>query len=307
MLFYQVINQQYHTIKQLLLQYFQISHRLLIKLKKYKRIHLNGIPTYIDKTLSIGDIVTIYIDFDEISENIVPTQMSLNIVYEDTELLILNKSYGIPVHPSVSHFNDSLSNGVQFYFSMQQLQRKIRPVNRLDKDTSGLIIFAKNEYVQELLIRQMKDKTFEKRYLALLEGFLTNASGTIDAPIVRKKDSIIEREISTQGATAITHYTLLKKLELPNNGNHQNSIRSLSLVEFRLETGRTHQIRVHSSFLGHPILGDTLYGNASPDICRQALHAYKISFIHPFTKEHMMFSIPLPEDMKTVIRHSKIK
>ena len=99
----------------------------------------------------------------------------------------------------------------------------------------------------------------------------------------------------------------MKKLELPNNGNHQNSIRSLSLVEFRLETGRTHQIRVHSSFLGHPILGDTLYGNASPDICRQALHAYKISFIHPFTKEHMMFSIPLPEDMKTVIRHSKIK
>lgn len=292
---YKVVDNKFYNLKELLKVHFQISDNLITKLKKNRKILLNSEFTYLDHALKINDLVEVNLDFEETSENIVPnSSLPLDIVYEDDSLLIINKIAGIPVHPSQNHFDDSLSNGVKYYFNTINLKRKIRPVNRLDKNTSGLVIFAKNEYVQELLVKQMKTNSFKKEYLAILTGNLETTSGIISAPIARKADSIIEREVNDFGASAISHFELIKNFTYKNN--------LLSLVKFELETGRTHQLRVHSKYIGHPILGDSLYGSTSPIISRQALHAYKITFIHPITKENLEFEINLPNDMLSILK-----
>lgn len=279
----------YNTVRDVLKNYFLVSSRLLLKLKNNNCVFLNNKKCSINSTISLGDIVSFSLDYEEDNSNIVATNIPLNIVYEDECLSIINKQPNVAIHPSMLHYDNSLSNGVKFYFDSIGLKKKIRPVNRLDRNTSGLVIFAKNEYVQEFLIKQMQNNTFSKEYLAILEGTLDNKYGTINAPIARKKDSIIERCVDENGDTSITHYKVIKEF---NN---------LSLVNFKLETGRTHQIRVHSSYIGHPILGDDLYGNKSSIIYRQALHSYKISFIHPKTREKMCFEIDLPKDMINII------
>ena len=169
------------------------------------------------------------------------------------------------------------------------LKRKIRPVNRLDKDTSGAVIFAKNEYIQECLSRQMKNNIFKKEYIAFLDGKVENKTATINAPIARENDSIIKRCVRDDGDFAISHYEVLKYYT------------QFTLVKFLIETGRTHQIRVHSNYIGHPVLGDTLYGKASSLISRQALHSYKVSFIHPITKKTLEIIAPLFEDMNLLL------
>ena len=290
---FKVINNQFKTVKNVLKSNFDLSNRLITKLKKNNKILLNNNITHINQELKIGDIIKVNFDFEEVSDNIVSVKMDLNIIYEDEYLLIINKTYGMPVHPSMLHYNNSLSNGVKNYFESNNINKKIRAVNRLDKDTSGIVIFAKNEYIQECLIREMKTKDFKKYYIAILEGNLENQKGTINAPISRKKDSIIEREINPKGSYAITHYKVIK--------NYNYNMFKLALVEFELETGRTHQIRVHSKSINHPILGDSLYGSASTLISRQALHAYKVSFIHPVTKKVLNLNAELPDDMKRII------
>lgn len=277
------------NLKDLLKNYFQISDRLLVKLKHEQKIFVNSSKVYVDMPLRSGDSVSIYIDFEEDNFNIVPARMELDIVYEDDALLILNKPANMPIHPSMDHYEDSLSNGVRFYFDKIGLKKKIRPVNRLDKDTSGLVVFAKNEYIQECLVKQMKTNDFKKEYIALCSGVFEKKSGTINAPIARKENSIIERCVSDNGEKAITHYEVLKEFA------------DYSVVKCLLETGRTHQIRVHMSYIGHPLLSDTLYGTSSPLISRQALHAYKISFIHPITKQKMEFTSKIPLDFENLI------
>ncbi len=286
---YKITNNKYDNIKQVLKEEFHISDRLLKKLKLNHQIFLNYIPVNINYSdLKIGDLISIVLDFEEEYDNIVPLKSNLNIIYEDNYLLVVNKPSNMPVHPSCNHFEDSLSNIVKYYFDCIGLKRKIRIVNRLDKDTSGIVIFAKNEYIQESLIQQMKNNTFKKEYLAILNGILEKNSDIISAPIARKENSIIERCVNFEtGDIAITHYDLIKTI---NN--------KYSLVHFVLETGRTHQIRVHSAYIGHPILGDTLYGSSSNLINRQALHAQKVSFIHPITEKIMILEAPLPEDMR---------
>ena len=186
----------------------------------------------------------------------------------------------MPVHPSCMHYTDSLSNGLKYYYEKNNIQTKIRPVNRIDKDTSGIVIFAKNEYIQECLITQMKNKTFEKTYIAILDGNLKKESGTINAPIARKENSIIERCVQDEGKRSITHFKVLKYFD------------DFCLVECYLETGRTHQIRVHFSHIGHPLLGDTLYGNSNDNsfVSRQALHCGKITLLHPITNKELTFT-----------------
>lgn len=282
-------DEYFDNIKEVLKTKFEISDRLLLKLKTNNKIFLNGKATNIKTPVNSNDIVEILMDFDEDNTNVVPTKMKLNILFEDDSLLILNKPAGFPIHPSMLHFEDSISNGVKYYFDSIGLKKKIRPVNRLDKDTSGIVIFAKNEYVQECLIKQMKRNQFVKEYIAICEGTLLNKSGIISEPIARKENSIIERCVNSTGDQAITHYDVLK-----SNG-------SLSVIHIKLETGRTHQIRVHMSYIGNPILGDTLYGNSSKLIDRQALHSYKISFVHPVTNEQILLEAPLFDDMKTII------
>lgn len=291
---YKVIDNKYFNIKDVLKSYFQISDRLLTKLKKSNHIFLNGTPIYINKEIKINDLIEVDLEFEENFDNIVPSKINLDIIFEDESLIIINKCAGIAVHPSILHFDNSLSNGLAFYYKQNNIHKKIRPVNRLDKDTSGIVIFAKNEYVQECLVKQMKSKIFSKEYLAILEGNLTEKSGTINAPISRKEGSIIEREINSNGDFAITHFKLIKNFVFSNL--------SLSLVHFKLETGRTHQIRVHSKYINHPILGDSLYGNSSNLISRQALHSYKVTFIHPISKGKIAFDIPLPEDMNCILK-----
>ena len=278
------------SIKQILKEYFYMSERYILKLKKNNCIFLNGETVTIYKEITENDKLEIVDELEENNSNIVPSSsIPLSIIYEDKYLIIVNKQPGIPVHPSMSHYTNSLSNAVRYYFDKIGLKKKIRPVNRLDKDTSGLVVFAKNEYIQECLVKQMKTNQFKKKYIAFLEGTLENKCGTIKKPIARKEGSIIERCIDINGDISISHYTVFKELD------------NFSVVEFSLETGRTHQIRVHSKYIGHPILGDTLYGNESSLISRQALHAYYIAFSHPITQKKLEFKIDLPEDMQKII------
>lgn len=283
---YIVKNNEYQNINQILKQEFHISSRLLHKLIIEKHVSLNGCVSDTRVSVVKGDIVTVNLDFEEKSENIVPTPMKLNIVFEDDGLLILNKPAGIAVHPSILHYEDSLSNGVKFYFDSMGLKRKIRPVNRLDLNTSGLIVFAKNEYVQECLIQQMQSGVFRKEYIAIVSGHFDEPCGTINLPIARKDNSIIERCISSDGQEAITDYCVLE-------GHNDYSI-----VKCSLKTGRTHQIRVHMAAIGHPLLGDSLYGISSDLIDRQTLHSYRICFVHPVSYKNLEFVCELPEDMQ---------
>ena len=283
-------NDNFFNVKELLKLKFQISDRLLVKLKKNKKIWLNSTPTFVDSRLKPFDIVEILIDFEEKSENIIPTPIDLNIIYEDEYYIVINKPSGIAIHPSILHYTDSLANGVKFYFEQKNIKKKIRPINRLDKDTSGIVIFAKNEYIQEFLVKEMKKNTFFKEYIAVCEGIFESKIGTINLPIGRKENSIIERCVCSDGDIAITHYNVLK------------SLKNTSVVHVTLETGRTHQIRVHLSNIGHPILGDTLYGNPSSVINRQALHAYKVKFIHPITGLNVEYIATIPSDIKSIIK-----
>ncbi len=286
---YIVTNNNFRSINQILKQELNISARLQHKLIEGKHIYLNGSIIDTRSSVSINDIITVNLDFDEENDNIVPTQMNLNIIYEDDGFLILNKPAGIAIHPSIQHYQDSLANGVKFYFENIGLHKKIRPINRLDLNTSGIVIFAKNQYVQECLIKQMGKNIFKKYYIAFVEGTFNSNSGTINLPIARKENSIIERCIDKSGQIAITNYKILSKYD------------NFSVVECHLQTGRTHQIRVHMSAIGHPLLGDNLYGNSSTLINRQALHSYKISFIHPITKQILTLSCDLPDDMKLIL------
>lgn len=274
------------TINSTLQNELKISSRLLYKLIKLNKIELNHKPCDTRKTCTLGDTITINFDYKEDNSNIVPTKMDLNIVFEDDWLLVVNKPAGIAIHPSVLHYSDSLCNGIRFYFDKIGLKKKIRPVNRLDLNTSGLVVFAKCEYIQECLINQMKNKQFKKEYLAVCNGFFDKKSGTINLPISRKENSIIERCISENGQTAITHYEVLKEFD------------NYSLVKCSLETGRTHQIRVHMSAIGHPLLGDSLYGSISDLINRQALHCFNLQFIHPVYNNDLNFWGDLPNDFK---------
>ena len=293
---YQILtNDCYDNVLHVLKEQFLLSDRLITKLKKANKIYLNNLTTYTKKAVTEGDIVSVLIDFEEDNFNIVATNIPLDIIYEDEYLLVINKPANIAIHPSILHFDNSLSNGVKFYFDKLNLKKKIRIVNRLDKNTSGIVIFAKNEYIQECLIREMKTNNFKKEYLAIVEGILESKTGTLSFPIARKEGSIIERCVNPDGDIAITHYDVLKEFD------------KFSLVHITLETGRTHQIRVHFSYINHPILGDTLYGHHSELINRQALHSYKITFVHPITKKTLVLKAPISDDMQFIDMQKNFK
>ncbi len=287
---YLVENNKYKNINEILSLEFKISTRLKNKLIKKGMIFLNGSVVDTRSNINIGDKLVIDFNYNEDNSNIVPKEIPLDIVYEDDWLLVVNKPSGIAIHPSILHFDNSLSNGIRYYFDKIGLKKKIRPVNRLDTDTSGLVIFAKCEYIQESLNFQMKDNTFKKEYICLCSGLFDKKEGTINLPIARKEGSIIERCIDENGKKAITHYKVLKEFK------------DYSLVLCKLETGRTHQIRLHMASTHHPILGDTLYGTSSSLISRQALHSYKMKFVHPITKKELELTANLPQDIKIFVK-----
>lgn len=263
------------NINDILLTDLKISNRLLYKLIKLNKVYLNNEIIDTRKQANIGDFICLDLNYNEDNSDIIPTKMDLNIIYEDETILAINKPAGIAIHPSRMHYDNTISNGVKFYFDSIGLNKKIRPVNRLDLNTSGIVIFAKNEYVQENLIRQMSSNEFKKEYLAICDGIFEIKKGTINKPIARKEKSIIERCISENGKAAITHYEVLKEFD------------NYSLIKCILKTGRTHQIRVHMSSVGHPILGDSLYGDKSFFAEGQALHCFRLHFLHPVTSKYI--------------------
>lgn len=239
------------NLRSILKDELNISSRLFNKIKN-KYVFVNGEHAiyYID--LNVNDVVEVDFSYDDDNYNNIVSNpdIKFEIVYEDDWLLIVNKGANLPVHPSLNHYDISLSNGIRAYFNKIGLNKTVRLVNRIDKDTTGLVVIAKCEYIQECLIKQMSDDSFIKEYIAIARG-LVDSTGVIDFPIARKDGSIIERCVDlVHGENAITNYVRL----------NYNPELDISLVKCRLLTGRTHQIRVHFAYIGRPLLGDSLYG-----------------------------------------------
>lgn len=277
-----------------ILQFLKKKHytdKAIIALKKTPEgILLNGVWAYINQKISSGDILTIKLLETESSEKIVPEKLDIDIVYEDEDILVVNKPANMPVHPSQNHYTGTLANGIAYYFAAQGKPFIFRCVNRLDRDTTGLTILCKHQLASGILSNMVSERLIKRTYLAICtdDGSLPQ-NGTINAPIARKEGSTIERIVDFQkGEDATTHFKRL--LHLPD--------KQISLIQLRLETGRTHQIRVHMSSIGHPLIGDDLYGGDCTMINRQALHSYSLKFTHPITLQEMYFEQELPEDMK---------
>ena len=285
------------VIREFLKEELELSSRLIRRAAIEKRIFVNKEVVRMRKVLHTGDIVEVKLERVE-SQDIIPEKMNLNIVYEDDDILVLNKPPYTVVHPTRGYPTGTLANGILYYFNETNQNCIVRLVSRLDMDTSGLIIIAKNQYAHMALSKEMQLNHLEKRYLAVVHGHLEKEEGTIDLPIFKpeNEESIFKRIIDERGQRSITHYKVIKKFE------------NADLVECLLETGRTHQIRVHLSHIGHPIYGDSLYGDGEDEkelIPRQALHAYGLDFKSPRTKEQLSLRAELPEDILNLIEKLK--
>lgn len=275
------------TVKDILTENLFFSKRLSKRLELSDKIYLNYKVTRLNKSVFIGDVLSL--EFDEDEDAYEAINIPINIVYEDDDLLIVNKPPNIVVHPTKSHQNNTIANGVAYYFKQKGLRRKVRLVNRLDMNTSGIVIIAKNPYAHNELSKQMKANTVDKYYYAIVEGIIEDDSGIINEPIARLNSDDIIRIVHPTGKECITHFTVEKRLS------------NLTFVKLKLETGRTHQIRVHMKHIGHTVLGDVLYGSETDLINRQALHCYEMKFLQPTTGEEVTIKCPLPEDMKKIL------
>ena len=248
----------------------------------------NGIPVYTTYRLDEGDSLAVTLPEEHGSENIVPVPMDLDIRYEDRDLLVVNKAAGVPIHPSQGNHDNTLANGIAWYLGEKGEAATYRAINRLDRDTTGLLILARHALSACMLSEMVRTHAIRRCYLAAASG-LVPPEGVIDAPIARTCDSTIERCVDFErGDSARTHYRTLC----------YNRDTDCSLVELRLETGRTHQIRVHMKHIGHPLPGDFLYNPDYRLIGRQALQSWQLDFIHPIKKEPLHFEAPLPADMR---------
>ena len=263
------------------------SRHILSSMKNVPNtIILNGVRGFGRSVLKPGDHLMVTVPETESGKNIIRTEMELSILYEDEDILVINKPAGMPVHPSAGNYENTLANGIAWYFAEKGEDFVYRCINRLDRDTTGALILAKNPLSAAILSVQMKKRQIRRTYLALVDG-VPDVSGTIDAPIARMEGSVITREVNyLTGETAITHYERLA------TGTRY------SLMELHLETGRTHQIRVHMKYIGHPLPGDYLYNQDYSRIQRQPLHSFQLEFIHPVTNKPMLFTAPVPDDFR---------
>lgn len=266
------------------------SRHLLIQTKYTENgLLLDGAPVHTNVKLKAGQCLSAAIVNGAQNERMQPIRLPLSIVYEDEDMIVIDKPAGMPVHPSQGHYDDTASNALAYYFAQQGEPFVARSVGRLDRDTSGLVLFARHELSACILAEQMRRREIHREYRAICTGTLPEC-GIIDAPIARAHGSTIERIIdSERGDRAVTHYTRLTV----KNG--------FSLAAVRLETGRTHQIRVHMKHIGHPLPGDFLYNPDCSVIQRQALHAYRLAFHHPITRQQMEFTAPIPQDMIQIL------
>jgi 23S rRNA pseudouridine1911/1915/1917 synthase len=252
-------------------------------------IYVNGKFVTVRHVLRAGEVLEVHFPPERRSVDMVPQPLPLSIVYEDDYLLVVNKPPFMSTIPSREHPTGTLANALLYYYDQQQLPTTIHVVTRLDRDTSGLLLVAKHRHVHHLLSELQKQGQIKRRYEAVCHGQLSQDKGTIDAPIGRKSDSIIEREVREDGQRAVTHFQVIKRMQ------------HYTHVSLQLETGRTHQIRVHMSHIGHPLVGDELYGGSREKLSRQALHSKELSFFHPFVQKEYCFRSDLPDDMKRLI------
>ncbi|MBS4025254.1 MAG: RluA family pseudouridine synthase [Clostridia bacterium] len=276
-------------LREFLLEIQQISRNGLCKLKNHGKILCNGEFTTVRKKLTAGDQVTLIYPQETISEYLKSEPVSLNIVFEDNDLLLVNKPAGICVHPTKGYPTGTLANGVIYYLQGKGEELGFHAVNRLDVDTSGLVLIAKNSYSKQQLFLQQQQKQLLRSYQALVQGSITWQRNTITDPIRKIDAKTTKREIHLAGQRAVTHVEVIKVYS-----EH-------TLIRLVLETGRTHQIRIHLANWGFPLVGDGLYGGSNCLMSRQALHADYMQFAHPRTADKLSFQLPLPSDMQAAL------
>lgn len=274
------------------------SRSILISMKPYAdSILLNGKQSFLKSVPAAGDLLSVTVRDDVKEQKFPPSDRPLSILYEDEDLLVVNKAADMPIHPSLGNYENTLANAVTGYYDRQGLSFVFRCINRLDRDTTGAVLIAKNAFSAAVLSDSLQKRQIHRTYLAIVTGQLPGR-GVISLPIGRVPDSVMLRRVDfTQGERAVTHYQTLE-----SRGEY-------SLVRLHLDTGRTHQIRVHMKALGHPLPGDYLYNPDYREIARQPLHSWQLEFPHPVTKETICLTAPLPEDMEELLytvqpRHS---
>ena len=281
-----VVNGNNERIDKYLSKTCELSRTLISKMIEDEYILVNDKKTKNNYKVKEEDIITIREDY--VTEvDVVPEKMDLNIVYEDDDIIVINKDSGVVVHPGNGNYSGTLVNGLMYYTNnLSDINGEVRPgiVHRIDKDTSGLIIIAKNNKSHEILSDYFQNKTITRTYIALIKGELNTNSATIDAPIGRSETDRKKMAVTSKNSKhAITHLTVLKRYK------------GYTLVKLKLDTGRTHQIRVHMSYIGHPVYNDPVYTNDKCSEFGQFLHSYSMEFVHPITKEKIYLECPLPE------------
>jgi 23S rRNA pseudouridine1911/1915/1917 synthase len=269
----------------------KLSTRFILHTAREHKILVNGEALYLNYKVKLNDKIEVILEKDE-TQDVVGEKMDLDIVYEDEDFIIINKPPNLVVHPTKSHIFGTLANGLIYHFREKGENTIVRLVNRLDMDTSGLIISAKNQFTHSYFSKIMGTKDYTKKYLAICHGILNEKKGIIDLPIYRESEDVIKRTVDERGKESITKYEVVEEFKYA------------SLLSLTILTGRTHQIRIHMEAIGHPIYGDKLYSEFNDEdiISRQALHAYYISFIHPKTLEFIEFKGELPKDMMEAIK-----
>jgi len=278
-------------IRKVLVEKFDFSNRLMNKFEEEGNIYLNDKKASLDKNTYIDDVLRV--DFSDEDNIYKENKMNLKILYEDEDILGINKPPFILVHPSKDDRIDTLANGIVWYFKDKVLKRKIRFINRLDMNTSGVVLIAKNSFGHSRLMKEMNNNIVVKKYLAFVEGTLNKKEDTIDLPIGLPEGENIKRAVIKSGDYSISKYRVVEEY---NN---------ITLVEIEIETGRTHQIRVHMAHIGHPVVGDELYGKKSKLINRQALHCSEMKFEGTRRKEIITVKAPIPEDFKKIMEESR--